>query len=133
MSGHEQLVHLLEHLARVEGPLGRGAEDAPGGRHDHRRRNTLVGDVADDQADLPVRKLDEVVEVAADGTCRPVVRGDLPAGKVGELGRQEVLLDEARDLELLLDPLPCPHLGLLLAHELADPDRRSRLCGEVVE
>ena len=82
---------------------------------------------------LPSGELDEVVEVAADRAGRPVVGGHLPAGEVGELFRQEVLLDQARDLELLLDPLARPDLDLLLADELADAHGRSGLGGEVVE
>ena len=44
-----------------------------------------------------------------------------------------MLLDQPRDLELLLEALARDGLGLLLAHELADPQRRRRLGGEVVE
>ena len=47
--------------------------------------------------------------------------------------RQEVLLDEPRDLELLLEALPRARLGLLLAHELADAQRGRRLRGQAVE
>ena len=95
--------------------------------------HALVGDVADDERDAAVGQRDHVVEVAADLARGPVVRRDLPAGQVGQLARQEVLLDQPRDLELLLEALAGRGLGLLLAHELADPQRRRGLRGEVVE
>ena len=44
-----------------------------------------------------------------------------------------MLLDQPRDLELLLEALARRRLGLLLAHELADAQRRRGLGGEVVE
>ena len=43
------------------------------------------------------------------------------------------MLDQPRDLELVLEALARGRLGLLLAHELADPQRRRGLRGEVVE
>ena len=81
----------------------------------------------------PSLERDHVVEVAADLASGPVVRRDLPVGEVGQLLGQEVLLDEPGDLELLLEALPGRRLGLLLADQLADPQRRRGLGGEVVE
>ena len=95
--------------------------------------HALVGHVADHEADLAVGQRDHVVEVAADLARRPVVGGHLPAGQLRELLGQEVLLDQLGDLELLLEALAGGGLGLLLAHELADPQRRRGLRGEVVE
>ena len=86
-----------------------------------------------DEADAAVGQRDDVVEVAADLARRAVVGGHLPAGQVGELLGEEVLLDQLRDLELLLEALARGGLGLLLADELADPQRRRGLRGEVVE
>ena len=60
------------------------------------------------------------------------MRGDLPAGQVGQLLGQEVLLDQARDLELLLVALARDRLGLLLADQLSDAQRRRSLRGEAV-
>src|SRR5919199_1409061 len=57
---------------------------------------------------------------------RPVVRGQLPAGELGELLGQEGLLDQPRHAQLLLDPLALPGLPLLLADQLGDPHRRRR-------
>ena len=94
----EAVVDAREHRAGLVQPLRAGAQDAPRRRHHHRGRNALVGDVADDEADAAVGEVDEVVEVAADRARRPVERGDLPAGELGQLLRQEVLLDQLRDL-----------------------------------
>ena len=129
----EEVVDALEHLARRDDPLAGGAQQAPGRRHHHRGRDALVGDVADDHRDLPVGQLEEVVEVAADLAGRLVVRRHLPAGKVGQHAREEVLLDQRRDLELLLDPLARPRLCRLLLHELRDLESRGGLRREPVE
>ena len=129
----EVLVDALEHLPGVDQPLGRGAQHAAGGGHDERGRHALVGDVADDEADPALGQRDDVVEVAADLARGPVVGRHLPARELGELLGEEVLLDQLGDLELLLEALARGRLGLLLAHELADPQRRRGLGGEVVE
>ncbi len=91
-------------------------------RHDQRGRDALVGDVADHEHDPPVGQRDEVVEVSADRPGRAVERGDVP-----------LLLDDLRDLQLLLDPLPLAGFGLLLPDQLADPHRRGRVAGQRVE
>ena len=127
------LVDALERLAGLDEPLGGGAQHAAGGGHHERGGDALVGDVADHEADLAAGQRDDVVEVAADLARRAVVGGDLPAGELGELLGEEVLLDQLGDLELLLEALARGGLGLLLAHELADPQRRRGLRGEVVE
>ena len=127
------LVHALEHLARVAEPLGGGAQHRAGRGHHERRRHALVGDVADHDPDPAVVERDEVVEVAADLARRPVVRVDLPARQVRQRARQEVLLDQLRDLQLLLQALAAADLDLLLAHELADAHGRGGLGGEALE
>ena len=110
-----------------------GAQHAPRGRHHHRGRDALVGDVADDDADLAVGQLEEVVEVAADLAGRLVVRVELPAGELGQHAREEVLLDQLRDAELLLDALARRGLGRLPPDELGHLQRRRGLRGERVE
>ena len=90
-----------------------------GGGHDQGRRDALAGDVAADQADQAVRKLDEVVEVSAHRLGRLVVGGHIPAGELGQFPGQELSLDELGDLQLLLDALSGLELGRLLADELA--------------
>jgi hypothetical protein len=72
-------------------------------------------------------------EVAAHLPGRPVVRVHLPAGVVGKLLGQEVLLDQRRNAELLLDPLASPRLRLLPADQLGHLKRRRRLRGQRVE
>jgi hypothetical protein len=57
----------------------------------------------------------------------------VPAGQVGQLVGQELLLDELGDLQLLLHPLPLADLGLLLADQLGDPDGGRGVRGQVVE
>ena len=111
-------------------PRRLGAQDRVRPRHDQRRRDALVGHVADDDADPPLAEVDEVVEVAADDPRRAVVRGDLPLREVRQLARQELLLDELRDLELLLVALALGGLGRLLADELRDADGGRGLGGE---
>ena len=131
--GAEEVVDPLEHLARRDDPLARGAQEAPRGGHHHRGRDALVGDVADDHRDLPVGQLEEVVEVAADLACGLVVRRHFPAGQIGQHAREEVLLDQRRDLQLLLDPLPRSRLCRLLLHELRDLECGGGLRCEPVE
>ncbi len=98
--------------------------------HDQRRGDALVGHVADHDADPALAEVDEVVEVAAHDSCRAVVGRDLPLGQIGQLVRQELLLDQLGDLELLLVALALGGLGGLLADQLRDPDRGCGLRGE---
>ena len=116
------------------GQFGRGrSKQRMRAGHDQRCRDALVGDVADDDHDAAVAQRDEVVEVAAHLPCRPVERGHGPARQIGQLLGQELLLDELRDLEFLLDALALAGFGLLLEHQLADPDRGRCVTGEGVE
>ena len=131
--GAQVLVDALQDDPRIDEALGRGPQHAARGRHDQRRRHALVGHVADDEPDLAVAQRDDVVEVAADLAGRAVVGRDVPARQVGQLAREEVLLDEAGDLELLLEALPRAGLELLLAHELADAQRGRGLRRQAVE
>ena len=126
----EQRVGAGQDLARRIAPAGLGTQDRMGPGHDQRRRDTLVGDVADGDADPPVAHLDEVVEVATDGARWAVVRGDLPLRQLRQLARQELLLDERRDPHLLVEPFALGRLVGLLADELGDADGRRRLRGE---
>ena len=128
--GREQLVRPGEDLAGLDEPGRLGAQDRMCPGHHERGGNALVGDVAHDDADASLAEVDEVVEVAADDPGRAVVRGDLPLREVGQLARQELLLDELRDLELLLVALALGGLGGLLADELRDTDGGRGLGGE---
>ncbi len=47
--------------------------------------------------------------------------------------REELLLDDLRDLQLLLDPLSLPGFGLLLPDQLADAHGRGRVARQGVE
>ena len=131
--GAEVVVHALEHGAGVDQTLRGGPQHAAGGRHHERRGNALVGHVPDQEHDAAVVQGDHVVEVAAHLTRRAIVGRHLPSGQIRQLPGQEVLLDQAGDLELLLEALARRGLGLLLAHELADSQSRRRLGGQAVE
>src|SRR5207245_4357277 len=99
--------------------------------HDERRGDAVSGDVADDESDLALGKLDEVVEIAADLARGAVEGGELPARKLRDALGQELLLDELRDLELLLQLLARADLRLLFPNELRDAQRRRGLRGEL--
>ena len=129
----EEVVHPLKHRARLHQPRSLAAKHAPGRRHHQRGGHPVPGDVADDEPDLAVGQRDEVVEVSADLRGGAVERRDLPARQVRQRLREELLLDELRDAELLLDALARSDLGLLLAHELRDTDGRRGLRGELLE
>ena len=93
---------------RRVGPAAReGREAREGGGHDDPGRETVTGDVGDDdrQASLPLAE--EVVEVAADRGGGAEVGRELDAGE-GEVGRgEEPALEVARHREL-----PPERLGL---------------------
>ena len=129
----EEAVRTREHRRGRDEARRVTTQDAAGRRHHQRRRHAVPGDVADHERDLAVRELDKVIEVAAHLARRAVVRGDLPALELGQALGKELLLDELRDLKLLLESLASADLGLLLAHELRDPHRRRGLTGELVE
>src|SRR5262249_4403589 len=79
------------------------------------------------------REVYEVVEVAADLARRPVVRRELPARQLRKSAREEALLDELRDLKLLLDPLQGPDLNRLFPNQLANAEGGGCLGGEALE
>ena len=98
--------------------------------HDQRRRDALVGHVADGDPDPPAGHLDEVVEVASDRPSRAVVGGDLPLWQSRKHTGQELLLDERGDAHLLLETLALDGLAGLLADELGDADGGGGLGGQ---
>jgi len=53
------------------------AEVGAQARHHERRRDALAGDVADEEAQLPLVQVEQVVEVATDGERGPVLGRDL--------------------------------------------------------
>jgi hypothetical protein len=125
--GQEDLVCPLQDPRRRDQPWRLTPEDGLGPGHDQRRRDALVRDVTHHDPEPAVRQRDEVVEVSADRPGRAVVRRHLPVGQLGQLARQELLLDEGRDAHLLLEALPGLDLHGLFADQLGDPDRRRRL------
>ena len=129
----EHVVDVAEDLAGRDEPRRGVPQQRVRAGHDQRRGHALVGDVADHEHDPAVRQRDEVVEVTADGPGRAVERGHVPARQVGQLLGQELLLDELRDLQFLVEPLPLTGFGLLLADQLADPHGGGGVAGQGVE
>lgn len=129
----QQVVHPGEHGAGQDEPGPVLAQQRVRAGHDERGRDALVRHVPADDHQAAVGQRDEVVEVPADRARRPVERLDGPAGQSGQLLRQELLLDQLRDAQLLLDAFDLAGLGLVLAHELADPQRRCGVPGQRVQ
>src|SRR5918911_1516229 len=118
-----ELVGLLQYLPRSNAPSsGDCTQYALGVGHNQGRRHPLAGDVAYDQAHLAVLEAEEVVEVAADLSRGLVVVGYLPALELGQVLREQGVLDPPRHPELLLDrvvealQLLVGHLELLINH-----------------
>ncbi len=76
-----------------------------GARHRHKecRRHTLARDVRHDEPDLPVRQLDEVVEIPAHGSGRDHSRRAVAPRLRRKLRRQDRYLQRPRDVELGLE------------------------------
>ena len=102
-------------------------------RHHQRGGHALVGHVGLDDAQVAVGQVDEVVEVAADRLGRLPVGRHLPARQLGQFLRQQGLLDDAGDAQLLLQPLTGLRLDLLLADELRHAHGRRGLGRQVTE
>ncbi len=124
---------MRQHLPGRAPGGGRGPQQRVRARHHQRGRHALVRHVPRHHHHAAVAELHEVIEVAAHRARRTVERRDVPAAEFRELVGQELLLDELRDLQLLLDPLEVAGLGLLLADQLAQPKGRRRVPGEGVE
>jgi hypothetical protein len=141
-AGHEHIRWNLVHQYIVDAPEHRpGRLETPGGSaqhaarcsHHQRGRHALVGDIADHQAQPAIRQLDEIVEVAANLARRLVVAVDLPAGQGGNRARQQRLLHQVGNTQLLGDSLALERFDLLLAHELGHAQRRSGLHRQVAQ
>ena len=134
MSGHIRSFTRASTSPGRDDAAGRRAQHAPRRGHDHRRRDALVGDVADDDAELAVGQLDEVVEVAADLARGPVVRGDVPAvvARGASSGRKFCWISVATRSSCSIRSRDA-RLGLLAPDELGDLERGRRLRGERVE
>ena len=131
--GAEVLVDPLEHGARGDQPLRRSPQHAARRGHHESRGHALVGHVPDHKAEPAVGKVDEIVEIAAHLAGRPVLGCDAPSRRLRKRARQEVLLDQACNRQLLIKPLAASDLGLLLPHQLAHPHRRGGLGGQALE
>ena len=133
MSGQSMLVDALEHRAGLDQRWAEARSTLRVAAITSAAGTPLSVTSPTTKPTRPSGQLDEVVEVAAHLAGRPVVGGDAASRAARAALGQEVLLDQPGDLELLLDALARARLGLLLAHELADPQRRRRLRGQVLE
>ena len=95
------LVDEAQHQARSTG-LDRGSTGGVSHQGGQRRRlRALAADVADDNRPVVASALEHVVEIAADFTPvsrRFVVRGDLDARDVGQMRREQALLERLGQL-----------------------------------
>jgi hypothetical protein len=76
------------------------AQDAVRGGHDEGGGDAFVRDVARDERDPAVWQLEEVVEIAAYLSRRPVVGSEAPAGEGRHLSGQQLVLDHPRGAQL---------------------------------
>src|SRR5262245_39911770 len=102
---HQEFINVTHHSLQVlcRGKAGSRVCSAYG--HDERRPNTMPRDICQRNCDLTTRQL-LPIEIIASGR----VRRQVPAGNVELSGRrrmagQQALLDGARYIEILLDPL----------------------------
>ena len=96
-------VDAREHLSRTRVEFGCGARGVAYERGHGGRTHSLAGDVADHHQPLAV-ELPEVIEVASHLALlprRPVQRGDLPTGDLGDRLGQQAVLQRARDRRAL--------------------------------
>jgi hypothetical protein len=100
----DELVEAVEHDRRVAALPGVAHEHRPELAHRRRRRHVVPHDVADGDADRPVRQAEQVVPVTADlGRRRPgqVTGGAVEPGHGGQL-RQQAALQLLGDVVLAL-------------------------------
>src|SRR3712207_2608996 len=99
-----ELVGLLQYLPRSDAPSsGDSTQYALGVGHHQRRRHTLPRDVAYDQPQPVILQAEEVVEVSSYLSSRLVVVGYLPPFELGQLLREQGVLDAPSQPEFLLD------------------------------
>src|SRR5215210_825342 len=107
----ESVIDVFQYLPWRAQPVG-GLQHRAGDRHHEGRRHSLAANISHDQPQPAVRQLQEIVEVAADLARGLVVGRYLVVGKPWQRFRQEGLLDQAGNVQLLFEALPL--LGLLL-------------------
>src|SRR5215467_5126981 len=77
----EQVVYPRKYFTGRECPLGRSTNHSAGGCHHQGSGYPLICDITDDETKPAILKREEIVEVAADLACRPVVWHDPPPGE----------------------------------------------------
>ena len=129
----EHIVDFAKHIRGRYKPLGDGAQNAAGGGHNERRRDSLIGNVSGHHAQAAVGKMDEIIKIAADRASRLPVCHYLPARDRRQLFREQGLLDNAGHAHFLLEALERQGFSLLLAGQLGNAQRRGSLDREVVQ
>jgi hypothetical protein len=113
----KNVVNLLQYLSwRWRAQTVGGVQHRAGDRHHDGSRYTLAANVSNDKPQTTVFDFEEVVEVSAHLAGRLGVGRHVVAWKPGQRFRQESLLDQACDPELLFDTLSFLSLLLLLGH-----------------
>src|SRR5215208_5716536 len=113
----KNVVDLFQYLSwRWRAQTVGGVQHRAGDRHHDGSRNTLAANVPNDKPQTTVFEFEEVVEVSTDLAGRLVVGRHVVAWNPGQRFRQESLLDQASNLQLLFDALPLLSLLLLLGH-----------------
>ena len=128
------LVDPLEHRARVDQPLRGGPQHAAGRRHHQRGRDALVGDVADDEADPAVRRAGSRRRSRRRprGPAGSRRRPASPARSGSSLGRKFCWISRATSSSCS-KRCRVAASACCCADQLADPQGRRRLGGQVVE
>src|SRR5215211_8747634 len=102
----QRLVDASQNLSRRLQRLNDGPQHAASRGHYQGCGHAMTGSVPHYQPEATARKFQEVVEVSSHLPSRSVVGRYPPAVEFGRRLGQELLLDPAGDLQLLLDALP---------------------------
>ncbi|OPZ70951.1 MAG: hypothetical protein BWY83_01384 [bacterium ADurb.Bin478] len=110
-----EIVDARQHLCGVFDAARFGAQRRPDHGHDQRAGHTFAGHVGYHNSQRVLVHLDKVVIVAAHLLGRRIVGGDLVALDLGEIRRQQRLLDLLRHLHLFLQAFLFRQVDLRLA------------------
>src|SRR6185295_17384384 len=101
----ERSIDALEHRGGIARSRRRDSKIACDAGHEERSRDTLAGDVADEDAEPMLRQPEDVVEVAAHPVGRAIFRDELDAFDLRKHPREKAHLDLLREQEILREPL----------------------------
>src|SRR5690606_38282457 len=88
--------------------------------HYKRSSDALARNIADRDAELPVREFEKIIIIAADTECRPARAVIIQSRDARQFLRKQALLNFSCDLDLAVDPF-------LLRRFLCDRLRQSRI------